>query len=336
MKFIAIADPHLSLYSNDRVDRNTGFPLRLNALRIVLYSIANYAMSSSLMRTIVIAGDVFHTKSIIHSLAQSVLLDFIRDFTEIEFIIIDGNHDLSSKSGSGVSSLKCLDSEPNVQMLHETEQIENILFVPWGINMVDDIKKGTAEYLVAHIGLNEAQLSSGISLVSDIGLRDLKQYKHCLLGHYHKPQELANITYIGSLIQLDWGEKHEEKRFLEVDTEKDSIVSIPTAGYKKHYEFEITKDNKDEIVQKAIALKEEGHFVNIVKHEEFDTDDISADFRVIDKTEVDITDRGLSTRMSKEEILRRYVEIKKVPEDKREMYIQVAIDIIESQKETVL
>ena len=329
MKFILTGDLHLSLYSNDRVDKDTGLPLRLSMLRTVLYNIANYALSSELF-TVVIAGDVFHTKSIIHSLAQSVLLDFVRDFLEIQFIVIDGNHDLSSKSGSGVSSLKCLDNEPNVEMLHKTEQIENVLFVPWGPNMINDIKKGTTKYLVAHVGLNEAQLSSGISIVSDIGLKDLKQYKRCLFSHYHKPQELDNIIYVGSIIQLDWGEKHEEKRFLIVDTEKDDIISIPTTGYKKHYEFEITKDNKDEIVQRAMALKEEGNFVNIVKREEFDTDDIPPDLRVINKTEVDITDRGLSSSMSQEDRLQRYLEIKKVPESKHEKYKQVAIDIIES------
>lgn len=329
LKFIFTGDLHLSLYSNDRIDKGTGLPLRLSMLKTVLYNIAEYALLSEL-HIIIIAGDVFHTKSIIHSLAQSVLLDFIRNFTQIKFIIIDGNHDLSSRSGSGVSALKCLDNEPNVQMLHKAEQIENILFVPWGPNMINEIKRGTSEYLVAHIGLNDAQLSNGISIVSDIRLKDLKTYKQCLFSHYHKPQEVGNVIYVGSPIQLDWGEKHEEKRFLIVDTDTGKIDSELTQGYKKYFEFEITKANKVEVIKTAKFLQDNGNFVKIIKREEVDVDDIPPDLRVVDKTEVDVTDRGLSTRMSKEDILQRYLEIKKVPEDKVERYYQEAIDIIES------
>ena len=335
MKFIYIGDLHLSLYSNDKIDKDTGLPLRLSMIKTVLYNVANYALSFELYN-IVIGGDIFHTKSVIHTLAQSVLLDFVRDFQKVEFIVIDGNHDLSSKSGSGVSALKCLDNEPNVQMLHETKKIENILFVPWGPNMVNDIKNGKADYLIAHIGLNEAQLSSGISIVSDIRLNDLKNYKRCFLSHYHRPQEVGNVTYVGSLIQLDWGEKHEDKRFLIVDTNTGKVDSELTYGYKKYFEFEITNENKVEIVKTAKSLQDEGNFVNIVKREDVDVDDIPPDLRVVDKTEVDVTDRGLSIRMSKEDILQRYLEIKKVPETEREKYYQVAIDIIESKKEIVI
>ena len=329
MKFIAIGDVHMSLYSNDPIVKLSRLPLRLHTLNRVLYNIVSYGVDREI-QNVAILGDVFHTKSLIHALAQSVFLDFIRVFPNVEFIIIDGNHDMSSKSGYGVSALKSLDSEPNVRMLHHPELIDNIWFVPWGPEMVNEIKSGKGDYLCAHIGVNEAQLSSGISIVSEIKMSDLVRYKHCFLAHYHKPQSIGNITYIGSPIQLDWGEKHEEKRFLIVDSDKDTIESIPTTGYKKYFEFVITKDNKDEIVKKARKATEDGDFVNIVKKEEVDTTEIESEFRIVDRVEIDVTDRGVSLRMSQKDRLQRYIEIKGVKEDQRDLYERVAVDIIES------
>ena len=329
MEFIAIADTHISLYSNDQIVKESKLPLRLHTLDKVLQNIVYYAIGRGI-HIVAILGDVFHTKSLIHALAQSVFLDFVRNFQQIEFIIIDGNHDMSSRSGTGVSALKCLDSEPNVRMLHHPELIDNVWFVPWGPDMVNEIKSRKGDYLCAHIGVNEAQLSSGISVVSEIKMSDLTKYEHCILAHYHKPQSIGNITYVGSPIQLDWGEKHEEKRFLIVDSSKFTMESVPTTGYKKHFEFVITKDNKDEIVKKAREAKEDGDYVNIVKKEEVDTDDIVGEFRIVNKVEIDVTDRGVSLRMSQKDRLQRYIEIKGVKEEERDLYERVALDIIEN------
>lgn len=327
MKFIAIGDLHYSLYGQDPIVAETNLPERLHYLCEVMDNIALYAKENNINK-IIVAGDTLHNKSIIHTVAMSVLLDFLRTNSNIEFILVDGNHDMSSKSGNGVSALKSLDTEPNVTVIHKSVQIENILFVPWNSDMIDNIKNGKSEYLIAHLGLNEAQLSSGISIVSEIGLSSLKQYKTCILGHYHKPQEVGNCIYVGSPIQLDWGEKNEEKRFLVVDTDKHTIESIPTIGYKKHYELEITKDNKDSIIESAKKLKNEGHFVNIKKKTNVDTDDIQEEFRVIDKTEKNIINRGITMLMSDSDKLMKYMEIKEIKKEDQKDYLKEALNLI--------
>ena len=118
--YLKAIHPNIATYIPDRYDEGYG----------VSYQGIDYAEDNNIPN-IVIAGDTFHTKSIIHALAQSVLLDFVKSFPELNFIIIDGNHDMSSKSGDGVSALRCLDDVNNVDMIHESKQIENIAFVPW-------------------------------------------------------------------------------------------------------------------------------------------------------------------------------------------------------------
>ena len=91
MRAIVIADLHLSMYANDPYIE--GYPERLFYLLKVLRQIADYAIKNGINK-IIVAGDTFHTKSIIHSLAQSELLDYLRYYNgKVEFIIVDGNHD---------------------------------------------------------------------------------------------------------------------------------------------------------------------------------------------------------------------------------------------------
>lgn len=327
MRFCALADLHFSAFSNESVIE--GIPEKLYFTRKTLDIVIDECRKSSI-KLIVIAGDVFHTKSIVHTLAQSQFLDFIRTNKDFNFIIIDGNHDLSSRSGDGVSILKCCDNEPNVKMIHSTTKIENVLFVPWDPKtMISDIKSGGTPYLVTHLGLSDAKLNSGISIVSDIKLSDLKQYTKCFLGHYHKPQEIGNSYYIGSPIQMDWGEKGDEKRYLLIDTDNNSIASIPTKGYKKYCQLDITMESKSEIIEEARDLIKNGHYVKISKTEEFDSSDIEKEFRVIDKSEKDITNRGINSTMSNEEKIEKYLKIKNIPENKMNFYKQIGMKIIQ-------
>jgi len=281
---------------------------------------------------------IIKNKNIIHSIAQSVMLDFFRSHQMLDFIVLDGNHDLSGKGEDVVSALKSLDNEPNVRRIYEPTMIENMFIVPYSDNMIDIIKKNSSKYLISHFGLNEATFNSGVSIVSDISIKDLVgKYRYVLLGHYHKPQEIIKddieIYYTGSITQNDWGEKGEEKRFLVVDTETDSIKSVPTIGYKKFFDFQITNENKEDIIKKARQLKEEGHSVKITKKEEVNLADISEEFVVIDKTEKDITNRGVNSTMSMRDKLSRYVEINGIPEEKRDIYLQEALSIINSLSE---
>lgn len=329
MKFIGIADLHFALYGQDPIVQESGLPERLHYLNQVLRDdVIAYARTNNI-DIIVIAGDVIHTKSLIHTLAQSILLDIIRDYRDIKFIIIDGNHDMSSKSGRGVSALKCLDKEKNVTMLHKSIQIDNVAFVPWGNTMFEDIKNATAPYLVSHFGLNEAKLNSGISIISDIGLKDLTHFKHCYLGHYHLPQEVGNVTYLGSIIQMDMGEKHEDKRFMVIDTDSGTHTSILTRNYKRYYALELNASNVDKVIEKAKKLKAQGHHVRVDKIEKVDTSEVGENLHIVDKTEKDITNRGISTAMSETDILKRYIEIREIPEKDRDFILETAIEIID-------
>jgi len=338
MKFAYIADIHLSRYSQDKVEDESNLPERLHSIRRALIEVAEYCIANGI-GYIIIGGDTLHGKSVIYAIAQELMLEYFEDYNKkIQFIVIDGNHDLSGKGEKVVSALRPLRNVPNVDWVRFDTTLywdsEDILFVPYSYKLPQVIKENKAKILISHFGLSEGMLNSGMSIISDVSIKDLAgRYECVLLGHYHRPQEIIrpdiSIYYVGSLIQLDWGEKGDEKRFLVVDTDTMDIQSIPITQYKKHIEIELLSSNVDEALKLAKEAKESGHHVKILMKESVDLSSVKGEFNVVDKTEVDITDRGITSSMSQDDKCRKYLDIKQIPEDKREAYLQLAKDIID-------
>jgi DNA repair exonuclease SbcCD nuclease subunit len=336
MRFGLSADWHFAGYTQDKLIGN--LPERLRALKSCIESILIHCREHGIDR-FVIAGDILHGKSIIYALAQSVLIDLFNAHSDIEFIIIDGNHDLSGKGNDAVSALRGLVACENVVLISRSMrdyfEYYDIAFVPYAYDMAETIKKNSCKYLVSHFGLNEAILNSGVSIVSKMGLKDLiGKYECVFLGHYHTPQEIISdeikVYYAGSPIQLDWGEKHEEKRFLIVDTDAGTIESVPTIGYKQHHEFKITNENKDEIIEKAKKFQAIGHEVRIFRDDlDVDVEHLAEEFLIIDKAERDITDRGIESSMSLDEKFLKYMDIKGIKPEDQPKYLEVGLRIVE-------
>lgn len=325
MIFGSVADLHFSDYSDNIIN---DIPARLYYLKETLINTIEYLLSKNIHYLITL-GDTYHNKSIIHSIAMNVLHDIIKSYkNNMDFIFIDGNHDLSSKAG-GVSALISLEEMSNVTVIHTPTKVDNILMVPWNPHtIVNDIKNGEADILLSHIGLNEGVLNSGISIVSEIGLKDLSHYKLVELGHYHKSQSVGNATYVGSLIQLDWGEREDEKRFLITDSDTCEFESIPSIGYKKHIELIVTNENKQDIFIEAEKFKSDGHNVRIRLHEKVDIKP-PVDMVVINDFKNDSINRGITSSMTEKDKMSKYLSIKEISDDTLDMYLSVGMKIID-------
>lgn len=337
MKLVCTADWHLDGYMNDKINDESEISEKLNDIKKTITNIGLYCRENNIT-TIAVLGDLLHRKSIIHAHALSVLLDFFREFDDLKFIVIDGNHDLSSRGRKYVSALKALDNEPNILRIKEPTIIENIYFVPYGNDMIQNIKNNSCDFLMSHFGLNEATLNSGVSIIADIGIKDLKKrYKYVVLGHYHKAQEIifedTKVYYTGSPTELDWGEGNDNKRFLLIDTDNYIIESIPTIGYKKHINLEINNENKEEVLNKAKEFINEGHHVQLKKMDDIDISDFDLNICVIDKSKKneDII-RGITSNMSKEEKLIKYLNINNINVDiEVKSYMNLITDIVNGE-----
>lgn len=337
MKFAFTADIHLSRYGQDKLEDESNLPERLHSIKSALYEIADYCVANDI-RVVVIGGDLLHGKSVIYAIAQEIMIEYFEKYQDlIIFYVIDGNHDLSGKGEAVVSALRPLGNIPNVRWIRFDQtkmDADGIFFVPYSYNLPSIIKSNKARILISHFGLSEGMLNSGMSIISDLSLKHLRgNYELVLLGHYHKPQEIIesgfSLYYVGSPIQLDWGEKNDEKRFLVVDSDTMDVQSIPIQNYKKHIEVELTPESFDQAIEIARKAKESGDHVKVIMKEVVDLTSLKGEFNVIDKTEQDVTDRGITSSMSLEDKLKKYLEIREIAMEKQVAYITAAQRSIE-------
>jgi DNA repair exonuclease SbcCD nuclease subunit len=340
LKAVVTADLHLHNYT-DKINSETNRSYKLEKIIEGMIYIADYAIKNNI-ENFIIAGDTMHGKDIIHNVALNALLDFIKKYeNKLIFYFLDGNHDMSSKSAIVTSALTCLSNIENVIHISKPVMIEDCFFVPYSFDMEKYIEENSAKFLFSHFGLNEATLASGISIISKIKASDLiGKYKYVILGHYHNGQEIYNneikIYYTGTPVSLDWGDKNQEKRFLIVDTDKEIIESIPVESTEKYYEFEINEKNKDELIAMAEELTLNGYKVKLVQKEGNFSDSITNEnIIIVDKTEKDITNRGITLNSSIQEQLIKYLEIKEIPEKDRKKYLEFGIKLVGGENEKI-
>jgi hypothetical protein len=98
-------------------------------------------------------------------------------------------------------------------------------------------------------------------------------------------------------------------------------------GIPGFYEFKIettdTKERINEIITQANELKKNGHKVRVInKNKQKIKNDIS-DVIILEQKEIDITNRGITVEQTKLEQCKKYLEIKEIPEEEREYYMQI-------------
>ena len=328
MKRIAIGDIHLSGFESDKLDSDN-LPLRLGYIIKSLNYIVEYGKSKKIYNFDLV-GDVVNDKNIIYSIAQDYFKNFLIRNKDCNFTMISGNHDLSSTGSTQKSAISVFSEYSNVSVIsHDPEVTGNITYIPYSHDFITTIKSMKSNsILITHLGLNEGVLSSGLSKVDKVSIKDLCGFKLAILGHYHTPQDFKNdntaVWYVGSLISKDWGDKGQTKRFLIYDTDTLEVESVPiNCGIPGFREFTIeTEDQKNEILKQAEIAQNQGHHVRIrnkTKDKIASTDDSS--ILVVEQQEIDITQRGIDITQSKDEQFKRYLEIKNIPESERLEYL---------------
>jgi DNA repair exonuclease SbcCD nuclease subunit len=327
-----ISDIHLKLY-NDSEYTESGIPLKLFEILEVFRNMCEYMRSKNISK-VAILGDVNDTKQFAAVDAFSIFKKLLEDFSDINFYIIPGNHDMTVSNISKEmlnhdlrTAVDLLKGPKNIITIDEPTVIDNITFVPYQhINIINDLEP--TDILMSHLGLSDAVLSNGRSIRNKFRSQDLKKWKLIFLGHYHKPQQLDNVYYIGSPIPLSRSEFDEDKRYICLNSETLDIESVNTTGYRKYYEVVIndTEDIKSKL-DEANSLKENGNFV-VVRNKTDQVINDNCNVKLINEFEPKFETRGISGRMSDEEQMRRYLEIERIPKEEVEEFLKIGLEII--------
>lgn len=222
---------------------------RLNDCLETLKWVFETAKAKSI-KTILFGGDFFHDRNKIDLLTCHQTFSLMKNYLDgsLHLYLVLGNHDLWYYEKTSVSAVTMFSSLPNVTIIDRPQSmlIDGVKWhlIPFthdptdALNELDsDIDEKT--FLLGHLAIDGARLNSAGS-ISEVEIEHdgdmikinkslFSRYKSGFLGHYHGYQTLANnLEYIGSPLQLSFGEANEVKHILHLKIDH-------TGEFQKHY-----------------------------------------------------------------------------------------------------
>ena len=214
-------------------------------------------------------GDMCETKNYVDNSILCSIEEILREIQNInihhEWVI--GNHDFSNPHFP-IQRIFYNYFNNIHDTLSSCTQEPNFSYLPWMQDQnlyVEQLKEAKGDYLFTHNTIVPIDLGS-LELPGLFNIKDmnLKKFKLIFSGHIHKPQQVGNVIYVGSMFQTDFGEEGEQKRFVVLDIETGTFESIDFK-YPRLINIigmEINKDIKDCYVKFKIEVPDKGFLIN--------------------------------------------------------------------------
>lgn len=177
---------------------------------------------------IIFLGDFWHARGALPVEPLNRVLTELQTWS-VPVIMIPGNHDLISRSGSGVSLVPLATTlgEERCLLITKPSLCLGAMFVPY----MHDVKKmrkvlelASKEQIGAvfcHSEVAGARLADRVVAKTDLGVSDFPRDLWVYSGHLHRPHVVGQrIRYVGSPYQVSKSETGQEKSLFVVDRMK--------------------------------------------------------------------------------------------------------------------
>jgi DNA repair exonuclease SbcCD nuclease subunit len=238
MKILFFTDLHLDNWSAFATTVEGGYNSRFMQQLSTLENILYYAEKREMR--IVFGGDLFNRRLLIPADVLHQTYELLAKYDKQPIYFVIGNHDIYDWN-SEHNSLAVLSEMQHVYVIDEATSVYtadnvHLSLVPHGALLPTSsasLRSEVPNYyeiLVTHYGVNEARLGpKDFKMKDDLTVKQLKElnYDLILLGHIHKPQQLAdNITVMGSVMAHSFHETDEVKYYYVFDTETRELTAI--------------------------------------------------------------------------------------------------------------
>ena len=356
MKILIFSDLHIHPHkrSNDRLDHC------IDALDWVF----NTAIERGI-KNIVFLGDLFHDRQKIDVLTYQRTFEVLERHlcnNDLRLFLLLGNHDLWHYQKLDVSSVNPLRKLPGITIVSKpgvekiSDGAEDFLFgfLPYTHNPIEDLKvvekewkanapKGQSRVLGGHISVDGAVWNVRHKTVSEVTIEHdgdmvrvgsdiFDKWDRVFLGHYHAEQKLdEKVEYVGSPLQLSFGEAFQSKHVVVFETNSDEREYVENTFSPKHY---ILKEDEIE------GLDLEGQFVRLevedmasrqmsdIRQQLVENSKVSSlEIKQIHKKEEHLITDAKSILYKEEEMLEKYVEQANVEGLDKETLIKIGSSI---------
>jgi len=206
-------------------------------------------------------GDFTHDKKQINKntaqIIQECFIEPIKEFPDLEVILICGNHDAYFRNTNSINSLKTLFSNTNFKIV-DTQALYDgkVIYIPWGLPATST--SASTRFAFMHAEVKGFEYQKGIVAKTGFDLeKDLNYYDKVFAGHFHKKSQQKNFMYLGSLLALNFGEVDSEHGFgiFDDETGKFEFIKTEVEVFKKLvYPNDVQKFEGYDFSNKAISI----------------------------------------------------------------------------------
>lgn len=253
MRFLKFSDLHAHNHSQYSETLPNGRNSRLqDCLNIIDQAIE--VVDSQKIDDVFFLGDLFESRTKLDIDVLTATFEAMRRLSlkvgKGHLWMLIGNHDQYNKVG-GIHSVEAFKEiaqvidVPQIRQINDGLKTITLAFYPHSSDVagmkkwIQDMPE--VDMFLFHQGVSEAAVGPyDMHIKTEISLADLPLSKArlCIAGDFHKRQFLADgkFHYIGSPLQLSFGERNDHKCFSLVDTSDWSVASIDTNA-PKFFEF---------------------------------------------------------------------------------------------------
>jgi len=349
MKAIIFSDIHINSHKKS-VDR-------LEDCIKVLDWVFKTAVKNNI-NNIIFLGDLFHDRQKIDVLTYQKTFEVFEKYlyeNDINLYLLLGNHDLWHYEKCDISSVNPLRNLPGVQVIDKpcVKKIsEEYLFgfLPFTHNPINDLKRIEEEWekecsnhnidpikiLGGHIAVDGALWNVKYGTFAEVAIEHdgdmvkidsdvFSNWQKVFLGHYHAEQKLSNkIEYVGSPLQLSFGEAFQKKHIIIYDFSKNKCNYVENEFSPKHYIISEKDLEKYDLKNNFIRLEVEdvsSIMISEVRKDLIENKNVaSMEIKQISKKEEEHVVTDVKSILNKEEeMLEKYVEQVKIDLDKKRL-----------------
>lgn len=268
--------------------------------------------------------------------------------------VLVGNHDMHNKSDGELNSLKVFKHIPNVFIYEKPEKIEyngkSILMLPFyekRLDQIEVLRKYTGcDYLFCHSDLNGAKMhltSAAHRNMDKIDEVDFTGYKNVKTGHIHIRQTIGNITFVGSIFQMDRNDLGDQKGIYLIDTDNNDEIFVENKispvfrkfrvideksieeldaliGSKDYIDLSISNNllvNNRKLRRKLEIILENGNFASVEYIDDITKDLVDGE-ELNESNDVQLDDNGIeiSMQLEYEDYIKEYIQRQKYDNEK--------------------
>lgn len=287
------------------------------------------------IKEIIFLGDLFHDRQKLDAYGYvktyEVFEEYLYDDPKFNLYLLVGNHDMYYFKRWDISSVKPLRAFSTVTVIDKPCTIgigsHAVDFLPYTHNPSEDLAKIESpahELLCAHIAVDGAKLNLHYSTRSEVQIEHdgdmvivgsdvYADWDQVFMGHYHGPQNIGiNAEYVGSPLQLSFGEAFEDKHIIVYDLDTKEKEYIKNDFSPQHFIIPYEEKNNYPLKGNYVKLMTEelGATEVIDLQRELEEDEVASfEIKPIPKKEEEhLIEDAKAILYNKDEMLEKYVE----------------------------